>query len=246
MGRIAAIAQREIGGLFYSPIGYMVIALYLEFMGFLFARFVFIPGRPADMRQMFELSYIAQIFLVPIMTMGFFSDEYSSGRIEMLRTSPITEFDIVMGKFFGAMGFYLALVASTLVYVLLLAIYGHPNYGAVGAGYFGMVLMGTFCISIGLFFSALTKSQQVAVLCGITLLANSGFYAKSAADFIDERMTANFWLYASKTLHYLSFGDHMAGFSRGIVETSHIFFFLGGAFLFLFATYIVLESRKWR
>jgi ABC-2 type transport system permease protein len=246
MGKISALAQREMAGLFFSLIGYIVIALYLGIMGLFFAYLVFIPGRPADLRQLFEFSYIAPIFVVPIMTMGVFSEEYNSGRIEMLRTSPITEFDILMGKFLGAMGFYLAMVASTLIYLLLLVIFGHPNYGEVQAGYLGLVLMGTLFVSIGLFFSALTRHQIIAAMCGMIVLAVVGFFNDIVAQFISGVTSNKALLYLRDLLEYLSFRDHMAGFSKGIVEINHVFFFLGTAFLFLFATYLVLESRKWR
>jgi len=246
MGKITALAQREVGSLFYSLIGYIVIALYLLIMGILFANFVFIPGMPSDMRMLFEFSYIALIFVIPIMTMGTFSEEYNSGRIEMLRTSPVTDFDIVMGKFLGAMGFYLALVASTLIYLLLLAIFGHPNYGCVQAGYLGLLLMGTLFVSVGLFFSALTRHQIIAAMCGIIALAAVGFFSDAAAERLAGSTSAPWQVQVVSMLRYLSFRDHMMGFSKGIVEVAHVFYFLGGAFLFLFSTYLVVESRKWR
>jgi ABC-2 type transport system permease protein len=246
MGKIAALAQREMAGLFYSLVGYIVIALYLAIMGIFFAYLVFIPGHPADMRQLFEFSYIAPIFVVPIMTMGVFSEEYNSGRIEMLRTSPITEFDILMGKFVGAMGFYMALVASTLFYLLMLVIFGHPNYGEVQAGYLGLILMGILFVSVGLFFSALTRHQIIAAMCGMIVLAIVGFFNDIVAQFISGMTSYKPLLYLRDLLQYLSFREHMKGFSQGIVEVNHVFFFLGTAFVFLFATYLVLESRKWR
>src|SRR5258708_2032760 len=136
--KVLVLAKREFTSYFLSPIGYLVIALYLVLMGALFAAMVFQPGQIADMRRLFEWSHIALIVAVPLITMSLLADEYSSGRIEMLRTSPITELDIVLGKYLGAMGFYCALAGSTLIFLMLLAAFGHPNYGAVRAGYFGL------------------------------------------------------------------------------------------------------------
>ena len=138
MSRVLTIAKREVSALFFSPIAYFVLFLFLAFMGFIFAYWIFIPGQITELRNLIDLSRFSLFFIVPLMTMSLFADEYRSGRIEMLRTSPITELDLVLGKFLGAMAFYLVLVASTLLYFGLLVAFGKPDYGQVLASYLGI------------------------------------------------------------------------------------------------------------
>lgn len=248
MSKVTTLARRELGALFFSPIGYLVLTAYLGIMGLLFAMFVLVPGTSADMRQMFVWSHLALIFVVPLMTMGLLADEYNSGRMEMLRTSPITELDILLGKFLGALGFYAVLVGSTLIYVLLLSLYGKPNYGSILTGYLGLLLMGTLFVSIGLFFSACTRYQIVAAMSGIISLAVLGIITDAAAWFVTSFMPGSnaFWRLVRDVMQYLAFRPHMEGFAKGIVETKDIAYFLIGTGVFLFITYLVLESRKWR
>ena len=142
MSQIFTLAKRELGGLFYSPIGYIVLALYLLFVGLLFSLMVLRPGQIADPGPMFLWNHLILIFLVPFMTMAIFSEEYRSGRIETLRTSPLGEMSIVLGKFLGAMGFYLGLIGSSLAFVIILSFFGRPDYMPVLTSYLGLVLMG--------------------------------------------------------------------------------------------------------
>jgi ABC-2 type transport system permease protein len=246
--KVLVLAKRELTGYFLSPIGYLVIALYLVLMGALFGLLVFLPGQIADMRRLFEWSHIALIVAVPLITMSLLSEEYSSGRIEMLRTSPITELDIVLGKFLGAMGFFVALVASTLLFLFMLMIFGHPNYGAVEAGYLGLLLLGSLFVSIGLFFSSLTRHQVVAAMAAFMLLLVLGVFADALSFVLNNYTNWNngFATGFKKTIAYLSFRGHMINFSKGLVDLNHVVYFVSGTLLFLFATYLVLESRKWR
>ena len=127
MNTIVALARRELGGMFSSLIGYVVLAIFLAYMGILFAIFILNPGQATDMRQMFTLAHLALIFLIPLITMSVLSEEYNSGRIEMLRTSPITEFQILAGKFLGTLAFCWLLIAATLIFLVVVLIYGRPD-----------------------------------------------------------------------------------------------------------------------
>lgn len=247
MTTITTLARREFNGLFFSLIGYVVLAIYLLFIGGLFAAMTLVPGTTADMRDVFTWSHIALIFVVPIMTMGTFSEEYASNRIEMLRTSPVRDIDLLLGKFLGAMGFYALLIASTLVFVILLAVYGQPNWGAVVAGYFGLLLMGMLFVAIGVFFSAITRYQIVAVLLSLLTLVFIGILVDVAYQFLVFTTAVPNWLaWLAPTLNYLAFRPHMIGFAKGVVELRDVIYFVSGSSLFLLLTYLVLESRKWR
>ncbi len=244
MQSIATIARRELMGFFYSPIGYVVLFLYMLFVGAMFALVDLKPGQIASLSFVFEFNPIVLMVVVPFLTMALLAEEYRSGRIEVLRTSPLTEMELVLGKFFGAMIFYCVMVATTLVYVGVMALYGHPDYNTVWTSYLGLFLLGALSISVGLFFSALTQHQIVAAMATcltlvfFSMLALFFYYASSAS--------GSFWHWLHVALHYVSFEAQMQAFSRGIIATDHVIFFITGTFLFLFLTYSVLETKKWK
>ena len=247
MGRVLIIAKREISSLFISPIAYVVLFLFLLFMGILFIWRIFTPGEVIELRTLTLFSRFALFFVVPLLTMSMFSDEYRSGRIEMLRTSPLTELDLLLGKFIGAMVFYLVLVASTLLFLAILMCFGRPDYGQILSCYLGMALMGCMFVAVGLFFSACTAEQIVAAMAGmITLgmLTIIDYFASSLPREIP--LFKNFAIQIRSVVEYLTVGSHIGDFARGSVELGNIVYFLGIAALFLFWTYLVLESKKWR
>lgn len=242
MSRIAIIAKREVGSLFYSPIAYFVLFLFLIVTGILFGWLVFIPGKPSEVRDLVDFSRFGLFFIIPGLTMSLLADEYRSGRIEMLRTSPLTELDLVLGKYFGAMLFYLILLASTFIYIALLVAYGRPDWGSTFAAYLGLLLLGMMFVSIGLFFSSCTQNQIVAYLATLLVL---GFFTFCSA--LVTLFPAKWgFVPIRQPLTYLGVGPHIADFAKGIVAVSHLSYFLGFTLLFLFLTYLVLESRKWR
>jgi len=247
MGRVLIIAKREISSLFISPIAYVVLFLFLLFMGILFIWRIFTPGEVIELRTLTLFSRFALFFVVPLLTMSMFSDEYRSGRIEMLRTSPLTELDLLLGKFIGAMVFYLVLVASTLLFLAILMCFGRPDFGQILSCYLGMALMGCMFVAVGLFFSACTAEQIVAAMAGmITLgmLTIIDYFASSLPREIP--LFKNFAIQIRSVVEYLTVGSHIGDFARGSVELGNIVYFLGIAALFLFWTYLVLESKKWR
>ena len=246
MGRVYVIARREVGALFYSPIAYFVLFLFLLVTGFLFGNLVFVPGQLSEVRQLVEYLRFGLFFIVPGSTMSLLADEYRSGRIEMLRTSPITELDLVLGKYLGAMLFYLVLLASSLIYVALLVFYGQPDWGQTFSAYLGLLLMGMMFVSVGLFFSTCTQNQIVAYLATMLVLGFMNF-SSGLATLVPARLFG--WLNISflrPTMAYVGVGNHIGDFAKGVVDTAHLGYFLGFSLLFLFFTYLILESRKWR
>ncbi len=248
MVKTLSIARRELMGLFYSPIAYVVLVVYLLFVGVLFSLLVFAPGAVADPGPMFEWNHLALMFVVPFITMALFSEEYRSGRIETLRTSPVSDFSIVMGKFLGALTFYCVIIGSSLVYVLILSIFGRPDFLPVLTSYFGLVLMGMLMVSIGLFFSACTQHQVLAAISSCATLVTFGILLQAIGGLLGSVISQPpAWLNtAQRVMTYMSFEPQMQHFSMGLVDTSHVAYFLTGTFFFLMLTYLVLESRKWR
>ncbi len=247
MGRVLVIAKREVSSLFYSPIAYFVLFLFMMVTGILFGALVFVPGQLTEIRQLVDYSRFGLFFIIPGITMSLLADEYRSGRIEMLRTSPLTEADLVLGKYVGAMLFYLILLATTLLYVGLLLIWGRPDWGQTAAAYLGLFLMGMMFVSIGLFFSTCTQNQIVAYLATLLVLGFITFAGGLAtlvpAKVLGVNLTV---LKLREVMGYMGVGSHLADFSKGVVDTAHVGYFLGFSLLFLFLTYLILESRKWR
>jgi ABC-2 type transport system permease protein len=243
MSQVLTIAKREVLSLFVSLVAYFVLFLFLASMGILFVWQVFIPGRMVEVRNLIDMSRFILFFIVPLLTMSLFSDEYRSGRVEILRTSPITELQLLLGKFIGAMTFYLFLVASSLIFLVLLMMFGKPDYGQVVSSYVGMFFMGFMFVAVGLFFSACTREQILAALSSIMSL---GFLV-ALSYFASSLPKTLFWKIPLRPVaEYLAVGTHIADFTRGSIELTNMVYFTGFGLVFLFLTYLVLESKKWR
>ena len=137
MSRATAIARREFNSYFYSPIAYVVIAAFLIASGFAFYQ-DFVPGQAAAMRNTFNWMVWFLVFLTPILSMGLLSQEWATGTIETLLTAPVTDADVVLGKFLGNLGLLVVMLVPTLIYVVLLALYGRPDLGPIFSGYLGV------------------------------------------------------------------------------------------------------------
>jgi ABC-2 type transport system permease protein len=239
MKRATTIARRELTSYFYSPIGYVAMAVFLLACGFTFLD-DFQPGEIAGMRNLFNWMVWLLVFITPLLSMGLLAQEWSTGTIETLMTAPVAETDVVFGKFLGSFGFFLVILAPTLFYVGALAAYANPqiDFGPIRSGYLGIILVGALFISIGLFFSSLTRSQIVsavataAVLFAITIVpwwASGKMLSQTSRKIVDQ-----------------SVFNRYTDFSRGIIDTGHVAFFVLTTAVFLFLTTKVLESRRWK
>src|SRR5262249_23729418 len=169
MNNILAIAHKELKSYFSTPIAYIVIGFFALLFGYFFYAMVFIfnqqsqlggleGGGASDMnaqliRPLFLNASVIMLFVLPLITMPTYSEEKRSGTIELLLTSPLTDFEIIMGKFLGAMALYASMLAVTLVHMVLLFSYGNPEWRVVVTGYIGLLLMGGCFISVGLLIS---------------------------------------------------------------------------------------------
>jgi len=238
MTHAIVIARRELGSYFFSPIAYVAMFLFLLVAGFLF-RADFEPGQPVAMRLIFEWMVWLMVFTIPVLCMGLIAQELAAGTIETLMTAPVSETSVVVGKFLGSVLFLGVILSPTLLYVALLRLYGRPDYGPILSGYLGVVLVGALFSAIGLFCSALTRSQVVAavacaaILFGVTIVP---WYATSQATLI------GFWRTAAEQGVFNRYLD----FSKGVIDTGNVAFFVLTTAAFLFVTVKVLESRRWR
>lgn len=246
MGKTLSVARRELAAYFFSPIAYVVGALLLAacslifFYGFSWLNIepIFRPGNEASLRPLFEAMAYVMVFAVPLLTMRLLSEEYHTGTIETLMTAPVTDAQVVLGKFLGVMGFYAALLAMTAAYLVLMVLFGQPDAGVAVMGYVGMLLLGAAFVSVGLFASALTRHQLVAALVAVSILAVFALLMQAIV-----RYTGAPWNQIAARLNVMTY---FRDFSRGVLDSRGLVFFLSAAALFLFLSVKTLESRRWR
>ena len=238
MSRAPTIARRELASYFHSPIAYVAMFLFLLATGYAFSR-DFEPGQPAGMRTLFDWMVWFLVFIIPVLSMGLMAQEWASGTIETMMTAPVGETDLVVGKFLGAFGFLPVLLAPTLLYVILLSIYGPPDYGPILSGYIGIVLVSALFLAVGLFCSSLTRSQVVAAVLAAAILAAVTIVPWVAAG---QATLGNFWRKVTDQTVLIRYSV----FSKGIIDTGNLVFFVAATGVFLFITIKVVESRRWR
>ena len=231
-----AIARRELASYFVSPIAYILIAAYLAVVAFFFNAGIQSSGR-AQMEQTFVIMTWMSLFICPIITMRLLSEEARSGTLETMVTAPITDFELAIGKYAGALVFYLALQAPTLVFVYVLGRQGSPDYYTILASYIGIILFGAFLLSIGLLISAFTPNQVISAFVG---------FVSMFLIFFLGIMGGNITGAAGKVVGYMGAATHYVDFTRGVINSQHVLYYVTLSVFFLFLTVRAIESRKWR
>ena len=250
---ILAIAGKELRSYFASPIAYIIIGLFALLFGWFFYVYLHVfveqSQRMASMgggnvnvneqmiRGVLQNAAVIILFVMPMITMRTYSEEKRSGTIELLLTSPLTDVEIIVGKFLGAMGLFAAMLLVTMIDIAILFRLGNPEWRPIAAGYLGLLLMGGCFISVGLLISSLTKNQIVAgfmtfavflMLWVINWLADSSGPTGQAV------------------LSFLSITDHFDDFTKGIIDTKHLAYYLSFITFGLFLTAKSVDSERWR
>lgn len=262
MRNILAIYRREISSYFVSPIAYIVIGVFLAISGLLFYYGTFGAqglmtrvmqyrmqaaqggGEDIDVPlliigQLMSFAATVSLFMVPMLTMGSYAEERKRGTMEMLMTSPITEAQIVLGKFFAGWSLFALMVAPTLVFNLYVAKFSDPSYPwrILWSSYLGLMLLGAVLIAIGLFVSSLTENQIVAGVVTFAIALFLWLINIFAGDASSTR---------GKILDYLSVIRHYEDFTRGVLDTTSLVFYITLTVLALFLTWQSLNSMRWR
>jgi len=254
MSNILAIAHREMKAYFGSPIAYIVIGIWALLFGwFYYALLVYFDRSSMQMAGMggpqtvnineqlikpiFLNSSVIILFLLPLITMRTYSEEKRSGTIELLLTSPLTDFQIIMGKFIGAMTLFAAMLAVTFIHIGVLFALGQPEWRPVATAYLGMLLMGGCFVAVGLFISSLTKNQIVAAVItwGVFLLL---WVINWIATFTGPTMQA--------VLNYVSITGHLDDFTNGVLDTRHLVYYVSFITFGLFLTARSVDTERWR
>lgn len=246
MTKMLVLARRELAGYFFSPMAYVIGAGFLAFSAAVFffglrvldIQPIFRSGNEASLRPLFEAMAYGMIVAGPLLTMRLVSDEYRSGTIETLMTAPVTDTEVILGKFLGVMGFYLVLLACTAVFLVLLGAYGQIDAGLAVMGYLGMILLGAAFVSVGLFASTLTSYQLVAAIVGIAILTAFVTLMYTLVTHGPQPL--------DQIAAHLNAMTYFRDFSRGIFDTRGLVYFLSATALVLFLSVKTLESKRWR
>jgi len=237
MSRAIIIAKRELSSYFYSPVAYVAMTLFLFAAGWFFWD-DFSPGQPVEMRHTFERMLWLLLVVVPMLGMGLLAQEWAAGTIETMMTAPVNETEVVLGKFLGSLGFFIVLLIPTILYVLLLRMYGRPDYGPILSAYLGLILVAGLFISVTLMFSSMTKIQVVAAALSFTLLCLITVVPWAATKI-------SLGEFVRKSLDQLVFTRYTA-FTDGSIDLGNLVFFIATTAVFLFITVKVLESNRWK
>lgn len=253
MGNILTLAQKELRAYFVSPIAYVLLVFFALLFGYFYASSInfmvqlsmgqFGMGGPQIIninefmiRPLFGNTAVILLFMLPMLTMRSFAEEKRSGTIELLLTSPLTDFQIIMGKFLGAMALYTLMLSLTLVHIGVLFWYGEPEWAPVLSGYLGLLLMGGSFISIGLAISSMTKNQIVAGVSTFAVLLL--FWIINWMGDASGTMTQS-------VLAYLSILEHLDDFSKGVIDTTHVTYYVSFITLGLFLTAKSMDMARW-
>ncbi len=255
MQNILAIWQREMKSYFVSPIAYVVLTVFLLITGIVFysrlidvVQYTMMQAQYGQEMQpinvpeiviqgVFGTTSVVLLFIIPMLTMGLFAEEKKRGTIELLLTTPISNLQALMGKYLASATFLIMMFIACGITISPLFIYSQPDWKPILAGYLGMLLYGLTLLAIGMFISTLTENQIVAVILtfGVSLflwLINA--FAMSA-----DGVTRD-------VVNYLSVISHLEDFIKGVIDTSHVVYYLTFSFVGLFLTYRSLESMRWK
>lgn len=254
-GRMIALYRRELAYYFQSPVAYAVIAIFALLSGYFFYNLlgyfnltsIQAMQNPMQARSLSLTTLILQpwfgnmsavlLLILPLLTMRLFAEERRSGSAELLFTYPVSDWDVILGKFLAAATVYGVMLAMTLPCMALLYHFSTPETGAVVSGYLGLFLMGITFVAMGVFFSSLSDSQLISGAatfgCGLLLLIVgwiTPFVSPTVATVLNE----------------LSIVRHLDGFSRGVIDTNDLVFYANITVFFLFLCARVLDSARWR
>jgi len=233
---MTAIFKRDFRAYFTSPIGYVFCAIFLCLFSFFFY-LGNILSSTSDMSGLFSNMLLFTVFLIPVLTMRVFSEEYKQKTDQLLLTAPVKLRDIVLGKFLASLGVFLAAMIITLSYSIILSLFGQPEAGILIGNYVAYIALSSAFFSIGIFISSLTESQIVAgiISWGVFL----GLYLIDAATALFSQQ----WVVS--LLEWISLFNRYETFTRGVFALSDFLFYISVCVIFLFLTTRVLEKKRW-
>lgn len=241
MHNLWTIARREIASYFTSPVFWVVATVFMVFSGFLFGFILNSTGQQAEMTQLLNLYSTVMLFAAPVLSMKLLAEEQRTGTLEVLMTAPVNDWQVVWGKWLGAVCMYVGLMALTLAHVAILLRYAEKgmDWGPLLASYLGMFLLGAMLLALGVFTSSLTQNQAIAAFVGIMLIMILWFLS-----LVSQIFPSGGWIV--KTIGYIGLSDHFNNFSQGIIDSRDVIHMATITIGSLFLATRILESRRWR
>ncbi len=234
---VKTIFRKEFSSFFNSPVAYIVLVVFTTLSAYFFTNTFFLMNQ-SDLRTLFDVVPIIYIFFVPAVTMSLIARERNSGTIELLTTLPITDMQIVTGKYLAVMALIGCALLFTMVHFLTLLIVGtQVDIGAMITGYIGLLLVGALYAAVGLFGSSLTANPIVAFIISF-LIIFIFFILEKILVFAPAGMTT--------LLQFLSVDYHLSNISRGVLDSRNLIYFGSLIAFFLIVSVRILEIRKWR
>jgi ABC-2 type transport system permease protein len=239
-----ALFKKELGGFLNSLTGFIVLIVFLLanalFLWVFSTEYNIIDNGYASVDSLFTIAPLAFLFLIPAITMRLFSEERKSGTIELLLTKPLTDIQVVMGKYLAALSLVVLALIPTAIWVISVYFLGLPigniDLGGTLGSYIGLLFVGALFVSIGLWASSVTDNQAAAFLIAVFLC---GFL------YMGFEFIAPFFGGALLFIQSLGANTHYLSLSRGVIDSRDVIYFFGCTVFFVFMTRLSLESRKW-
>jgi ABC-2 type transport system permease protein len=234
--KMSAIYKRDLRGYFSSPLGFVFIAAFSLIMNLVFYITNLLQGR-SNLPIVFNIMLYSLIFVIPILTMRTFSEDYKQRTDQLLLTAPVRASGIVLGKLFAALTVYLIGLALTVIYVLIVAAFGKPNMAIVIGNYIAIIAAASVYISIGVFISSLTENQLVSAIASLGI-----FLGLLIMDLIYTLIKVD-WIRA--ILYWVSLYRRFNTFTMGVFSVADFFYYISVSAVFVFLTVRVLEKKRW-
>jgi ABC-2 type transport system permease protein len=254
VGNILVIFKKELKSYFASPIAYLLLGIFAVIFGFFFysaTRFFVMQGMQMQMmgrgmpmdvndyviRPLLSNASVIGLFLIPMITMRLFAEEKRTGTIELLMTSPVRDLEIVLGKWLAALVLYASILGISAINIAILYGFGRPDLRPILVGYLGLLLQGGCLLAIGIFISTLTRNQ---------IIAGGATFAVCLMLWVLDWVSAYDQSAWGKIISYLSVVTHFEPFSKGVIDSKDVIFYLSMIFFGLFLTSRSMESLRWR
>jgi ABC-2 type transport system permease protein len=232
-----AILRKELRVWFVSPLAYVFLGVFLFLAGLFFYLGITMNGE-ASLRVMMSNLAVTMLFLLPMLTMKHIAEERRQGTFELMMTAPVPLWALLLGKWLASILLCALFLAGTIIFPVILAYYGDPDWGVIGTSYLGLFLCCSAFVSAGLFSSSLTDEPVAGGLGGVLILLPF-WMAGAAAEMVETE-----WI--RESLQGLAFQTHIEPFARGVIDSADCTWFVLFSFAFLFGTWRSIESRRWR
>lgn len=240
MNSILPVMKKELRSSFNSPIAYIAVIFFLLFTSVWFFFFQqFFVQKEATLRPFFSIMPAVFVVLIPALTMRSWAEERKMGTLELLATLPFPEWSMVLAKYLSSLAILAIMLALTVPVPLMVSMFGRFDLGEIVGEYLGVLLMGSAAIAIGTFVSSLAKNQISAFIIGLLVLLALSFCGQVA-------VWINLWRPILPIVKWISLNEHYGNFSRGVIDTRDLAYFVVMTAFFLYFTVYNLVSRKWR